>query len=128
MLLKTVRGDRLEALHVLAITAGLRQSELLGLRWKDMDLEHGTMQVRRTLAVLKNGNPIIGITKTAKGKRSVKLTQKALETLKRHYEVQLRRGGVSRTLAGTRTRLRHPDRHLHQPPQPRRPVLEAVTR
>jgi integrase len=89
VLLKTVRGDRLEALHVLAITAGLRQSELLGLRWEDVDLEHGTMQVRRTLAGLKNGNPIFGITKTAKGKRSVKLTQKVLEALKRDYEVQL---------------------------------------
>jgi integrase len=97
MLLKTVRGDRLEALHVLAITAGPRQDELLGLRWEDVDLEHGTMQVRRTLAGLKNGNPIFGITKTAKGKRSVKLTQKALEALKRHYEVQLEK---RRRLAG----------------------------
>jgi integrase len=56
VLLKTVYGDLLEALYVLAITAGLRQAELLGIRWEDMDLERGTLQVRRTLTGSKNGN------------------------------------------------------------------------
>ncbi len=32
-LLDTARGDRLEALYVFALTAGLREGELLGLRW-----------------------------------------------------------------------------------------------
>src|SRR5215203_3800016 len=32
-------GDRLEALYVLAVTTGLRQGELLGLKWDDVDLE-----------------------------------------------------------------------------------------
>src|SRR5215203_911180 len=58
VLLKTVRRDRLEALYLLAITAGLRQGELLGLKWEDVDLERGTLQVRWTLSGLKNGNPI----------------------------------------------------------------------
>ena len=30
-------GDRLEALYVLAIHTGLRQGELLGLKWDDLD-------------------------------------------------------------------------------------------
>jgi integrase len=37
--LKAVHGDRLEALYVLAVRRGLRQGELLGLRWEDVDLE-----------------------------------------------------------------------------------------
>src|SRR5215210_9499520 len=43
-LLETVRAedDRLEALYVMAITTGLRQGELLGLKWDDVDLETGT--------------------------------------------------------------------------------------
>src|SRR5215216_6621666 len=41
--LKAVRGDRLEALYVLALHRGLRQGELLGLRWEDVDLEAGTL-------------------------------------------------------------------------------------
>src|SRR5215207_61755 len=38
-LLHAARGDRLEALYVAAVTAGLREGELLGLRWDDVDLE-----------------------------------------------------------------------------------------
>jgi integrase len=57
ILLETVRaeGDRLEALYVMAVTTGLRQGELLGLRWDDVDLEAGTLQVRRTLTTAKGG-------------------------------------------------------------------------
>jgi integrase len=36
-------------MYVLAIMAGLRQGELLGLKWEDIDLEGGKLQVRRTL-------------------------------------------------------------------------------
>ena len=39
--LKAVRGDRYEALYVLAITTGMRQGELLGLQWLDLDLDAG---------------------------------------------------------------------------------------
>ena len=49
-LLEVVKGDRLEALYMLAITTGMRQGELLGLKWEDVDFEAGTLQVRRTLS------------------------------------------------------------------------------
>jgi integrase len=65
--LDTVRGDRLEALYVVALHTGLRQGELLALRWEDLDLEARTLQVRRT--VTKDGGKLgIGPTKTAKGR------------------------------------------------------------
>jgi integrase len=31
------------------VTAGLRRGELLGLKWEDLDLEAGTLEVRRSL-------------------------------------------------------------------------------
>lgn len=37
-LLETVRDDRLEALYVLALNTGMRQGELLALKWDDVDL------------------------------------------------------------------------------------------
>jgi integrase len=37
-LLSAASGDRLEALHLLAIHTGLRQGELLGLKWSDINL------------------------------------------------------------------------------------------
>jgi integrase len=81
-------GDRLAALYVLAIHTGLRQGELLGLKWDDVDLEDGSLQVRRTLAITKNG-PVLTSPKTTGSRRSVKLTSKAIEALKRHLERQL---------------------------------------
>jgi integrase len=81
-------GDRLTALYVLAIHTGLRQGELLGLKWDDVDLEDGSLQVRRTLAITKNG-PVLTSPKTTGSRRSVKLTSKAIEALKRHLERQL---------------------------------------
>lgn len=44
-----VAGDRLEALYVTALGTGLRQGELLALRWQDVDLERGELTVRHTL-------------------------------------------------------------------------------
>ena len=38
-LLRAARGERFEALYVLAITTGMRQGELLGLKWGDVDLD-----------------------------------------------------------------------------------------
>jgi integrase len=85
-LLSAARGDRFEALHVLAVTAGLRISELLGLKWDDLDLECGVLHVRRTLSLAKNG-PTFTTPKNGKG-RSIKLIGRALEALKRHRATQ----------------------------------------
>jgi integrase len=48
-LLEAARGDRLEALYVLAVHTGMRRGELLGLKWDDVDLDTSAVQVRRTL-------------------------------------------------------------------------------
>jgi integrase len=88
-LLEAARGDRLEALYVLAVTTGLRQGELLGLKWEDVDLEDGTLRVRRTLATAKDG-PQLTAPKTKGSRRTVRLTQSATEALRSHLERQLR--------------------------------------
>ncbi|TDC59797.1 hypothetical protein E1258_16795 [Micromonospora sp. KC207] len=41
-LLDVLRGHRLEALYVYALTVGLRRGELLGLAWSDIDFDAGT--------------------------------------------------------------------------------------
>ena len=88
-LFESVREDRFEALYVVAITAGLRQGELLGLKWEDIDLNRSLLQVRCTLSGTKGGNPFFSSPKTAKASRSVKLTAKAAQALKRHRGRQL---------------------------------------
>jgi integrase len=87
-LFEAVRDDRLESLYILAVHTGLRQGELLGLRWGDVDLEAGTLQVRRTLTTAKGG-PVLRAPKTKSSRRTVKLSQTALEALRCHLERQL---------------------------------------
>lgn len=48
-LLAEAQGDTYEALYAVAVTAGLKRGELLGLMWKDVDLEVGVLRVSRTL-------------------------------------------------------------------------------
>ncbi len=89
-LLETVceAGDRLGALYVVALHTGLRQGELLALKWEDLDLEARKLQVRRTLT--KDGGKLtVGPTKTAKGRRTVKLTRDAVAALRGHLTRQL---------------------------------------
>jgi integrase len=80
-------AHRLEALYTVAVTAGLRQGELLGLCWEDVDLEAGMLQVRRTLSEARSGW-IFEVPKSGKG-RQIRLTRKATEALTAHYRAQL---------------------------------------
>jgi integrase len=83
VLFEVARENRLEAMYIVAVHCGLRQGELLGLRWNDVDLEAGTLQVRRTLSNGEFTTP-----KTAKSRRTVNLTPTAVDALKRHSERQ----------------------------------------
>ena len=47
--LKSIEGDPLETLHLTAIFTGMRQGELLGLRWSDIDWDQGTITVAQTV-------------------------------------------------------------------------------
>ena len=89
-LLDTAKGDRLEALYVLAIHPGMRRGELLGLKWSDVDLEGGTVSVRRTLTRTDNGKGVaLGDPKTKRSRRTVRLTREATEALRQHLARQL---------------------------------------
>jgi integrase len=86
-LLEAAKGERFEALYVLAVTAGLRRGELLGLRWTDVDLERGYVQVRQQLIRTRGG---LTFTSPKGGKsRSVRLTTTAVKALQSHRERQL---------------------------------------
>jgi integrase len=92
-LLEAARGDRLEALYVLAVHCGLRQGELLGLRWEDVDLDAATLRVRRSLNTAREGPRFIP-PKTARGRRTVKLNRPAVEALRRHHHRQFEESTV----------------------------------
>jgi integrase len=96
-LLDTTRGDRLEALYVLALTTGMRQGELLALRWRDVDLDRHTLHVTGSLLTTPDGWKISD-PKTDSSRRRITLTATAVDALRRHRSAQneerLRLGGA----------------------------------
>lgn len=82
-ILTAVRGDRLEALWVLALATGLRQAELLGLRWVDVDLRGGVLRVAYALAFV-DGRYVLEEPKTSRSRRSVALPALAVRSLRKH--------------------------------------------
>jgi integrase len=90
-------SDRLGALYTLAIASGARQGELFGLRWQDLDLEHGTMRITRALSRGVSGWAFTD-PKTASSRRTVPIGKPATEALRSHKrrqaEERLRNGEV----------------------------------
>ena len=64
------------------ITTGLRQGEICGLKWSDLDLETGRLKVQRTIRTAPGGALEIGKTKTETGTRSILLPPSTLHLLK----------------------------------------------
>ena len=79
--LESVAGDEWEALWVLAATTGMRRSEVLGLRWSDVDLERGRLSVLQTVVPVR-GMPKVGAPKTKRSARLVHLDATATEALR----------------------------------------------
>ena len=73
-------NHRLEAAWLLSLS-GLRRSEVLGLLWCDIDLEAGTLSVRRSRVQIGKEESIGG-TKTARGTRTLPLLGDCLDALK----------------------------------------------
>jgi integrase len=80
-LLETARNDKLYALWVLACTTGMRNGELLAVQWRDIDLEAGTLQVKRTVFGGKVSPP-----KTASGRRTIRLSKLAIAALRKYSD------------------------------------------
>ena len=99
MLLAAFRGNRLEALYVVALSLGLRQGEALALRWEDVDLERQTLRVeaamQRVDRTLQRVEP-----KTQRSRRTIPLPGVAVEALRAHRVRQIE----ERLLAGDRWR------------------------
>lgn len=87
-LLEAARGDRIEALYMLAVHTGMRQGELLALKWQDVDLENATISIQRTITK-SGGRLLLGETKTKKSRRTVRLTETVVQTLHEHLARQM---------------------------------------
>ena len=91
-LLEAAKGHPQEALFVLALATGMRRGELLGLKWQDVNLDEGTLQVRRTLSRLptqmgrdRGDLYVEAEPKTKRSRRNIALAGFTIEALKQHH-------------------------------------------
>ncbi|OMI38675.1 site-specific integrase [Streptomyces sparsogenes] len=80
-LLAAARGDRLWAAYELAVRIGLRRGEVLGLRWKDVDLADGSVTIRQTIQRV-GGELLIAAPKTQRSARRIALPAECVTALR----------------------------------------------
>jgi len=80
------QGLQVETLLTLALETGMRLGELLGLAWREVDLDKGVLRVSCTL---KNAKPppLFGTPKNGKA-RTVRITPETARLLRRHRAAQ----------------------------------------
>ncbi|WP_214480992.1 site-specific integrase [Bacillus sp. SM2101] len=72
-------GDRLYMLYYLALMTGMRQGELLGLRWKDIDFKKYTVTVNQVLS--HSGKEFYSGAKTEAGNRTIDIHDRTIQKL-----------------------------------------------
>ena len=100
-LLKAASDHRLEAVILLGATTGMREAEILGLRWQDVNLDTGTVRVTRELyplppgfdeapddAIPLEGHWILMPAKTQNSRRTIRLLAGVVEALRRRQVEQ----------------------------------------
>ena len=79
--LREAKESGVYEMYYIELATGLRRGELLGLKWEDIDLEGGTIQVRRQIARI-DGEVVEAPLKTKNSYRSVSIGQDAVQILK----------------------------------------------
>jgi integrase len=76
--------DRDRPLYHLAVSTGMRQGELLALRWADLDLDKGSLAVTATLRHLSGESATFAAPKTARSRRRIELGDDLVAALSAH--------------------------------------------
>lgn len=81
--LQTIKGHNYENHYRFILQTGLRIGELIGLKWEDVDFKKRTITIKRSLKYeVGKGTWRIGEPKSQAGKRTIPLTNEAVEILK----------------------------------------------
>jgi integrase len=90
--LQSLIGNPYYALFYTALFTGMRRSELLGLKWGDVDFNGCQLSVRRSLQRENNGKYYFADVKSKSSKRTIELTPTTIDVLKQHWENSKKQG------------------------------------
>ncbi|MBP1154538.1 MULTISPECIES: site-specific integrase [unclassified Paenibacillus] len=82
--LEFTKNRRFFCVYALALSTGMRQGEILGLRWKDVNFGEKTITVSQTLT--HYGKRLKSGAKTSSGERTISLPAQLIRTLTKQYE------------------------------------------
>ena len=85
----TAQAHRNAARWTVALAVGLRQSEALALRWADVDLDNGTLTVRRGLHRVSGRGLVYEEPKADRSRRTLALPAQLVDALRAHRAAQL---------------------------------------
>lgn len=88
-LLKFAKGGEMYLPILLAVSTGLRRGELLGVRWKDINLETAVLTVNQNLVATEQNGLVFQSPKSKHGRRSITLPALLVEELRQHKIKQL---------------------------------------
>jgi integrase len=86
--LAAAEGLRNSARWTVALALGLRQSEALALQWKDIELDRGTLSVRRGLHRVPGEGLVFTEPKTDRSRRTIAVPAPLIEALRRQRAAQ----------------------------------------
>ncbi|MCL6538950.1 MAG: tyrosine-type recombinase/integrase [Acidothermus sp.] len=86
-LLRAAEGTRWYAAVAFLLATGCRLGELLALRWDDVDLDGGTVHIRRSLRRTPNGGVVEADVKTASSRRVIVVPPWVVEILRQHRRI-----------------------------------------
>jgi integrase len=87
--MSAAHSHRNAARWTVALAVGLRQSEALGLRWSNVDLDNGTLSVRRGLHRVRGQCLIYEEPKADRSRRTLALPAQLVDALRAHRAAQL---------------------------------------
>jgi integrase len=90
-LLDRLRGKPLYLLASLGLGTGMRRSEMLALRWQDIDLDAGRLTIERSLEQTTAGGVKPKSPKTRAGRRTISLPPRLVAELQTHWRDQQQR-------------------------------------
>ena len=85
--LSNISNSEHHALFKLAFATGMRRSELLGLRWSDIDFKKSTISISQTALKIGSTAVISNTTKTTSSKRIIAIDADTLQEIMKHKTV-----------------------------------------